>query len=58
VKKISKLVSSSDLKEMNKVIENETKTFATFLSAKGIVMDDFIKHVLEAYLEGGLVAAS
>lgn len=58
VKRISKFVSSSDLKEINKVLEKEKTTFQTFLMANKIVIDDFIEHVLEAYSEGGLVAAS
>jgi len=58
IKRITKAVSSSSLKEMNKIMYDEPSQFMTFINANEIQLDDFIDHVFEAYVEGGLVAAS
>ncbi len=58
IKRISRVVSSSSLKEMNEIMLKEANVFKLFLSSNEILIDDFIDHVFEAYSEGGLVASS
>lgn len=58
IKKIGRTVSSSDLKRINEIMEKEAKEFKAFLTTNDIIIDEFIDHVLDAYAEGGLVAAS
>lgn len=58
MKRMSKIVSSSDLKEMIDIMDNEKEVFSKFLNVNQIQLEDWIQHVLEAYSEGGLVAAS
>jgi hypothetical protein len=58
VKKMGRTISASNLKKVNEIIENETKLFELFLTINEIQLDAFIDHVLEAYAEGGLIAAS
>jgi len=58
VKKMGKTISSSNLKKVNEIIENEPKAFELFLTTNDIQLDTFIEHVLETYVEGGLVVAS
>ena len=58
VKKIGKIVSKCDLQEMNRLIKDEPDEFNAFLLFNEIDINDWIDHLLEAYSEGGLVAAS
>ena len=58
VKKISKAVSTSNLKRMNEIIRDENRVFRAFLTANLIGIDEFIDHIYDAYAEGGLIAAS
>jgi len=58
IKKISKVVSSKNLGEINKIMIKEKKIFEAFLETNQILMDDWLDHIYEAYADGGLVAAS
>ena len=55
---MGRIVSSKNLKAVSEIIEAEKKTFNDFLLINEVGVDEFVEHVFEAYIEGGLIAAS
>lgn len=55
---MGRMVSSKNLKAVSEIIKAEKKAFSDFLLFNGVDVDEFVAHVFEAYIEGGLIVAS